>query len=465
VAKLAPDNVTNCFLWAQMAIKAQDFKSAEEALATIDDKTKHTADYHKIKGALAWNLGQASEAEHQYVAALQLEPNNQANILNLQTIRLASTNQVIANGARLALEQTVTNAALRPIALRHLITAVMARHDLTKAIGYSKEIVASSSVNFTDKINHLQLLREIKSSDYTPWLASLKTAAAHSSADAFALGRWMASAENPDTALHWLHELPSEVQTNQPVPLIITDCQIALKDWNGLLAFTSKQDWGGAEFYRQMVQSLGQRSLGQTMASENAWRKALHLAAKRLAFLSQLAQVTSTWGWIPERTQVLRQITDDFPKEKWALNQLMAQFYAEGNTSELQKLLGKSLVADPTDNRLKNNFANILLLRKSELDRAGTMAKEAYDTSPDNPFFISTYAYSLSLQKKTDAALKILDNLKPEYLKIPSIAAYYGVIQAKSGHQDLAREYIARAEAAQLLPEEKELIRQAKAQL
>ena len=210
---------------------------------------------------------------------------------------------------------------------------------------------------------------------------------------------------------------------------------------------------------------MAQRSLGQNLASENSWRKAFTLAGKNATYLTQLAQVAETWGWIPERTQVLRQITSSYPKEKWALDQLMAQLYAEGKTVELKTLLSKSLNADPKDVRLKNNFANILLLRKSDLDQANVMAKEAYDTSPENPFFISTYAYSLLLQKKPSEALKVFENLKPEYLKIPSVAAYYGVVQAESGHKDIARKYIASAENAKLLPEEKEMLRLAKAQL
>ena len=255
------------------------------------------------------------------------------------------------------------------------------------------------------------------------------------------------------------------MQTNLPVPLIITDCQIALKDWNGLLAFVSKQDWGEAEFYRSAIISLAQRSLGRSDSSEIAWAKTLSLAAHRPDHLLRLAQVTEAWGWLPEKTEVLLKTTDLFPKEKWAVNELMAKLYTDGNTIGLQNLLSKIHNSDPSDVRIENNLANILLLRKSELDRANVMAKEVYDKSPNDPFFISTYAYSLLLQKKPDEAVKVLNNLKPEYLKIPSIAAYYGVIQAESGHKEMARNYIAEAQTAKLLPEEKEMVRLANARL
>ncbi len=465
LAKLEPDNITNRFLWAKTAIKAGNLKSAAEALAKVDEKNKGSAEYYKIKGALAWEQGQPVEAEKQYAEALRLEPEDQVNVLNLETIRLASTNQVVANAARLSLEQTITSAALRPVALQHLLDAAIARHNLSRALVYSKEIIGSPKASFSDKINYLQLLWETKSDDYAPWLASLKTAALQSAPNAFALGRSLATIEKPDLALHWLQGLPPAMQTNLPVPLIITDCQIALKDWNGLLAFVGKQDWGEVEFYRLAIESLAHRSLNQNAASESAWHKTLSLTAHRVDRMSRLVQLTGVWGWTAERNALLQKITDEFPKEKWAVGQLVDQLYADGNTIGLQVLLSKIHNADPDDIRVKNNLANVLLLRKSELDAADAMAQEVYKTSPDDPFFISSYAYSLLLQKKTTDALKVLETMKPEYLKIPAIAAYYGVIQAQAGHKDIARDYIARAEAAKLLPEEREMVRQAKASL
>jgi tetratricopeptide (TPR) repeat protein len=275
----------------------------------------------------------------------------------------------------------------------------------------------------------------------------------------------LVTTESPANALHWLRTLPAQLQTNQPVPLIITDCQVVLKDWNGLLSLVSQQDWGQAGFYQLALKSLALRSLGKTSDSENCWQKALRLSENRLNALSQLEHATSVWGWTSERIVVLRKIMDEFPNEKWALDQLMAQLYLEGNTHELTALLSKIQTANPNDAHLKNNLANVLLLRKSELDKANRLAKEAYETSPGDPFIISTYAYSLFLQGKPDEATKILNGIKPEYLKIHSVAAYYGVIQAQTGHKTLARACLSFAETAKLLPEEMEMVRLANAQL
>jgi len=191
----------------------------------------------------------------------------------------------------------------------------------------------------------------------------------------------------------------------------------------------------------------------------------LRQSAHRLDRLSRLAQVTAGWGWKGENIEVLQEITTQFPKEKWAANSLMAQLYAGGNSRELMEFLTRMYSQDPSDIRIKNNLANLYLLRKSDLEKAYHLAREAYDASPKDPFFTSTYAYSLLLQKKAQEATRVLNDLKPEYLKIPSIAAYYGVVQAESGHKDLAKESLERADEGRLLPEEKELVRLAKARL
>jgi predicted Zn-dependent protease len=469
-AQIKPNDAQCRYSWARTALALNELPSAANALAGVDGQAKTTADYHTLAGALAWGANKAGEAETHYKEALRLEPTNQTSALNLATIHLASTNQEVANAARLTLEQIATNPALRSTALHHLAEDAEANKSFAKALAYSKEILQSPSATFTDKIGHLVLLQEAKSSEAAPWLATLKAEAGKSPATAFALGRWMASAENSTNALRWLQSLPATVQTNFPAPLLITDCQMAVNDWPGLLALLNKEEWGELDYYKQSLVARAQRTLGQKSAATSAWQKALRLSSHRLDRLSRLSQVTAAWHWTAEREEILREITTVFPKERWAVDQLVAQFYAEGNTRGIQDLLLNILTSNPTDIHLKNNLANVILLRKAQLDKgqldkAHRLAREAYEATPNDPFFASTYAYSLLIQGKTEEAGKVLGSLKPEFLQIPSIAAYYGVVEARSGRKDLAKEPLARAAAAPLLPEEKEMVRLAIAQL
>ncbi len=463
--QLQPDNMQRRFAWAGTALKMQDPKSAANALAGLDDKSKNTALFHKLSGALAWSQGNGAEAEKQYNQALGLEPTNNVIRLNLATIHLASTNQEVAQAARLLLQTLTTNGPLRSVALRHLAEDAEKHQQWSNAVAYSREIRQTPSSTFHDKIGHLKLLRLANHPDFGPFSDTLRKEASKSSAEAFGFGQWLLASESPTNALRWLESLPANVRTNQPVPLIVTDCQIALKDWKGIRDAVSKQDWGEGQYYRLALESLAQRSLGQDPAAASAWQKALKLAAHRLDRLSRLAEVTAAWRWEPELIAVLVATTTQFPREQWAADALLGVYYRNGDTRAMSELLARSFAANPSDNRLKNNLANVCLLRNSELDKAHRLAKEAYHTSTNNPFFASTYAYSLLLQNKNDEALKIMDGVKAEFLQIPSVAAYYGVVHAQSGRKEAAKEPLLRAEAARLLPEEKEIVRLAKAKL
>jgi predicted Zn-dependent protease len=462
-AQLQTNNVEYRFAWAQTALKVNDLPSTIQALRGVDEKSRSTAQFHKLAGALAWNLHDIPDAEKEYSEALRLEPTNLAVVLNLSTVRLVSTNKAVADKARLSLETFPTNSPLHLTAIRYLATDAVTHKSFERAIFYSQQVINDSKATYADKLAHLQILHQANSPQFDSWQITLEKDAVHSSYQAYALGHWMQMEETPASALHWLQSLPLNAQTNQPVPMVMTDCQMALKDWKGLLAIVEKQDWGELNYYRLALESLAGRYLGEDLASKAAWQRAFLLSSHRLDRLARLDQITASWGWTPERYEVLQNIVSEFPKEKWADEQLVALFYADGKTHALADLLDKMYSADPSNIKLKNNLATVLLLLKSNLGKAHRLASESYNSSTNNPFFACTYAYSLLFQSKPEEAVKTLDLLKAEYLKNPSIAAYYGVVEAEAGHKNVARESLKLAETARLLPEEMALVRQAAA--
>src|SRR5262245_10292478 len=394
-AKYETNNVQYRLAWAQTALKLHSPHSARLALEGLEARAQHMAAYYKLMGALQWELRDEREAEKAYLEALRLEPTNQAVTLNLATVRLSSTNQASQEKVRESLRELVANPSLGPTALRTLITDAVRQRDFARAINFSKELIALPACTIGDRIAYLQVLRESANPGFAPWRERLEATAQQSPEMAFALGKWMASAEGPTNALSWLQQLPSAIQTNQPVPLIITDCQVALQDWMGLLTFVQAQDWGELEFYRLALEANARRSSSQNGTADPAWRRALRLCNQRLSRLNRLLQATTGWGWQAGKTEVLHEIVDQFPKEAWAVDLLVAELHAAGNTIELARVLGVMCDLNPSDLRLKNCLANVYLLRKIGLDRAHRLAQEVYTASPNNPFYISTYAYSL----------------------------------------------------------------------
>src|SRR5581483_1277433 len=178
--------------------------------------------------------------------------------------------------------------------------------------------------------------------------------------------------------------------------------------------------------------------------------------------LYRLVRVTSAWGWKMERRDLLTEIVAEFPQEKWAVDSLISQLCDDGQTEELERLFSKLSAADPQNAGLKTSLARVCLLRNDQLENAHRLAREAYDKKPHDPVVASTYAYSLLLQGRPQDALDLVVGLDHEALQIPWVAACYRLIEARSGNTRAAREPLARAEAANLLPEEQALVRLAK---
>lgn len=464
-AKLEPGNVTNLFALVESALRSQNLPTAVSGLAGIPDKYKSTSDYHRLAGAVSWSGGRIVQAEQEFTLALQLDPTNRAIMLNLATIQLNLTNSEVRQEAISKLNELSTDPVLGMLALHHLQADAVARKSFPEALGYSKQINFNPAATFSDKVEYLQLLRTTKSLQADQWLAALKQTATYEPQNAYTLARWMILAENSRTAYEWLSSLPAATQTNLTIQLIKTDCQIGMKDWKGLLAAVNKQDWGQKEFYREALMSLAQRSLGDYSNSQATWTRSLHLASEQSQNLALLSEVTGIWGWPKERAETLEEAIAKYPDQNWATVQLTGLLYSQGDTKGLVDLMTGLQKTNPEDPRIKNNLADVLLLSRSELDKAYRLADEAYESATNNPYYISTYAYSLLLQNKPEMALQVIGGLKPEYLKIPSIAAYYGVIQAQTGHKDLAREPLTRAADAKLLPEEKAIVAHAMTQL
>ena len=462
---LNSNNVQLQFALVETALKAGDRRSAESALAHLPEASKASAAYEKLAGALAWSSGNIADADLHYTTAAKLEPTNLILKVNLATVHLSSTNKITADSGRRVLNEMTTNAEFKLVILEHLTKDAANRKDLAGALEYSKRIIDDPRCSFQDKLSRAQLLRAAKSQELPNWEASLKQDALQSPESIFLLGQWLQTTEGPDNTLGWLSSLPETIQTNEPVPLLKADCFLATKNWNELLKLVTVNDWADANYYRLMLESLARRSLGQNLEAATAWKRALKLSAHRVDHLSRMAKITADWGWSDERVEVLQGIISEFPQQPGVVDQLSAQFYAEGKTKKLGELLRKAYETNPDNNRIKNNLANIMLLENADISKASQMAKDAYQSSKDDPFFISTYAYSLLLQNKTKEASEVISGIKHEYLKIPSIAAYYGVVEARSGHKDLAKQPLSLADAAHLLPEEKIMVQAAKSEL
>jgi len=262
-------------------------------------------------------------------------------------------------------------------------------------------------------------------------------------------------------ALTWLTGCPAKLRAEQPVPLAFVDCYMAEKDWRGLDTALQEQKWGDMEFLRFAFLSRSAAELNQKLAADSRWHTAIRGADDRLGPLTALMTVATTWGREEAREDLLWQIAQRFPRERWALRELERLYLAAGNTHGLNKVYSTMASYDPKNFIAQNNLAATSLLLRLNLSKAHALAKEIFTQHPKEAIVTSTYAFSLHLQGRTKEGLGVLGTLSPEVLDSPSVALYYGVLLSASGDTNKAGKYLGIARKADLLPEEKALAAEA----
>ncbi len=462
VVELEPRVQQNRIDLAKTALVLGDRNAAQDALRSVDEPGKQTAEYRKAAGALAWARNDYSEAESQFFEASKLEPTNGAVHLNLAIARLVVNSGAKADFARASLEGLRTNPPVRLEALRQLIQDAMRNSTPQRAVAFARELQADPECRISDHILYLDALLQARRPELTECVSAVEAKAATNSIQAYEVLNWRIRHGETKQGLAWAESLPAAVRTNLPLPMIMAEAYGLARDWGGMQAVLKGQDWKDMDYQRHLLCALALRAQGRTLEASVEWRSALTAASQRIDALNDLVRRTAAWNWSSELNESLWAIVENFPIEKGAFLALYDRLVEAGNTAALHNLLARVSAFVNLPVEFQNNFAVVSLLEYPNGQHGHDLARDAYEKSPANPYVISTYAYSLYLQQKNPEALRLLEGLKPEELEEPSIAGYYGVILAGAGDTAKARHYLERGLQARLLPEERTLITKAK---
>lgn len=436
VVELSPDTRDDRMALVQTALLFRDYSSATNALEGMDEEGRKTAAYHNLAGMAFAAANQVALAEQHFAEAARLEPANAAPRLNLAVIHLQNTNAQVQTAARASLREissTSTNASLRSQALRELAGDALRHKDPKTALEVTQKLLQETNTVFRDKLLRLEVLQESKSPDFRPTLTAFQNEAAADPAKAYDLAMWQMANLSPADSLGWLLRLPEATRTNASVILATVQCQDVLKDWKGLETLIRDQTWGDLEFLRHAYLARAQRGQDLAAASKAEWELALKNSNNQLGALRQLLGLCAQWKWLSEAEEVLWNIVNRYPGEKWAVQVLTQALYAGGRTRPLMMLFNQELKRSPDNLSLKNNLALTALLLEARELKPHELAREVFTKSPTNAAFASTYAFSLFLQDKNDEALKIMQTLSPRDLENPSVAGYYGLMLKAAG--------------------------------
>ena len=419
------------------------------------------AAYHAVSADLALRLKKTAEAAARFEQASRLEPTNELHQLNLAVLQLMSTNALAAAAARATLEQLRPSTNVGAVALRWLVADGLERADLAVAERFSRQLLADPRSGPDDRLQHLGILQQSQSPEFGAYLAIVQQKALTNAVEVYELSAWMIGHGLADDALGWLTNCPAKLRAEQPVPVALVDCFLARKDWAGLETSLETQKWGELEFLRSAFLSRAAAEQNQKLAADARWRTAVREAGDRLGALTALLKLAASWGRQPARDDLLWQIAQRFPSERWALRELERAYMAEGNTRGLNKLYSTRANSAPDDFAAQNNLAATSLLLRLNLPRAHELARQVFSQHPGEAIVTSTYAFSLYLQGRTGDGLAVLEKLKADALETPQVALYYGLLLSEAGNTNKAAKYLEIARKSELLPEEKALLAEA----
>lgn len=465
IAEIQPA-LTNRLMLAAAALRHQSppFALARQVLAELPPAATNLVPFHLVSAEMALKLNQLGEAERHLAIASALQPTNTLHQLNLAVLRLQSTDATIATEARAVLGRLRTDPAVGPDALRSLVADLSRRGELAAARASSTELLADARSTFEDQLQHLSLLKEDSSPDFAVALSALQQQSSTNVAAIHHLSAWMIGHGLAEDALAWLQRLPEATQAAPRVAMAMADCHVARKDWLALETLLEKQDWGEEDFLRLALRSHAAAQQQQTLAATAHWRAAVKSASDRFGALLSLMQLADRWQRRQEMEDLLWRIAERFPTQHWTLRELDRLYASRGDTQGQNRVYSTLLARFPNDLALKNNLAATSLLLKLNLTRAHELARQVYEADKTNSAFVSTYAFALHVQGKTDEGVKLMQTLPETELQQPSIAAYHALLLTAAGERERARPYFALAEQGNLLPEERELLAQARRQ-
>jgi tetratricopeptide (TPR) repeat protein len=459
IAQASPNVAADQIALARAALRFGHADLAEAVLKALPENARGSVQYHQVAGAEALARKQMASAENHFSEAVRLAPDDPHLALNLAIIQLTSSDSAVVESARKSVVQLAENAAVRSESLRTLTTDALANHNKAQAQKWATQLNAESGSSFADSFLYFQA---VEGTDAAPAaLEQLRAKAAASPRETAELITWLNRQGLGQVALHWASTLPAQITNAHPVPLAVAESYSFLQDWNGLRDFVEGKNWGEVDALRLAVQSHALHRLGPadrpSMQAQTVWASALQAAQNRPEQLLAIAQLAEGWGYHAEAEEAWWKLANSSERGKTALAALQRLYKTKQDTHGLLRVAKRALELNPNDLVAANNCANLGLLLNSD-STARRLATKLHSEHPTNGVFAATYAFALHTEGKSAEGLRVMESLKEEELRDPTIAAYYVVMLVDSGNLERARSFLANAERASLLPEERQLL-------
>ena len=463
---ILPGDPENLLAWAKDALRENDLATAERLTGRLKPADQNNALYHEIAAELATRRRDMAGAESHWAEASRLAPKEINYRMNLAQIRLNSKVPGVREGALDVLREMAQQTPRNLAAFRALVGDALRQGEGLAVKRMADTLADDPGATFPDKLSRLTILRILKLDAATAYLIELRDAAVSKPADLSQLLGWMNTNDLSMMVTEWVPTLPPEIVSKPPICLIVAKAYMNSSEWAGLRKMIENGNWMELDYLRRAFLARTLDHFGEADAGAAQWKDALAAALSSpdaLQRLEILARAATGWRWRERTEEAQWKMSGYSGCPRSALDSLWAIALRRGDTANLQTLSGIMTKANPGDFLLQNNYIFLSLLTRSQEGNPQKATAALYKQHADHPSVAATYALSLYQQGMAKEAVAVMSALKPEELRAPQVALYYGIVLTGAGHAGKALEFLELGANYPMLPEEKSLLARVKA--
>lgn len=436
------------------------FLLASNGLFAIPPTERSNRVYATLLAEYYLKTGRPDLAEAQYTFALGLDPAHQPLHIALHTVRLASTNPLVARAAVQELMPFAADPAHGLSVCRSLREYYLAENDASQALVWAARALARPEAVFQDTLRHLEALRLAAPEKMAGRVRELAPVLGTQPAPLAALLQWLLDTRQPALAWDVWQRLPAESRRHPALRPPAVSIYLQTDRRPELCAWLKEQHWEAEDWRRRLWLIRTLREIGREAEARQAWDELLPAAGERPAWLWETARLTQQWHWREAWPPLLERALPFLCRDTAEVLRWHNLLESQGRTLDLWQLY-RQLLDCQTHWLVRNNYAALSLLTGRETNQAHALARQLYLEQPHNEFCAATYALSLHLQGQSTNAVMVLQRLPRRALERPVIMAYHGLLLAATGRKEAALTTLQNAAQAPLLPEERALLNQA----
>jgi Tfp pilus assembly protein PilF len=446
---------------ASAALRFGQLDIARAALERVEPADREKAAYHVVAGWLARAQGNIAEEERHFAAAVAIEPGNDVYQFNLAVLEILSPDPEKSASARNQLERLSKVPQYRTEALRALLNHALRQNQVEAANEFAQELQMSPQVAFADYLLCLELYRKLNPKKFGALLDKVKPVAARDGRDLAQLVVWMNKNDLAGEALQWSEKLPDDLTNHPPAAGAIAASLAQSKNWSRLKRWTRGGSWGEDDYLRLAYQAYATRQARHSAAEaefDALWGSAAAAAASDPEHELTLARLASQWNLNGKAESIWLRVAQAPATRREALDALY-RIYREANDLPNLRLIAQRLhESSPGEPGLAADAARLALLVDRNTAAGRELAKQAYESVPNDTAAAVTYAFALYGTGRTAEGLAIIKKLSPDQLRDPHAAVYAALLFDDDNQIETANQYIAIARAGSIFPEEKQLL-------